>query len=272
MTTLASLLTDHRDAICLTLRLGKDNWCDRIQTINPLPDSPGKLNKEETWTFLAACGYAICGTAGVAQLTQLLTGRSDLHPPEDSKIWLEFQTMTPRIVEGRTRLDMALGTIVAERETKSGIELAGHSGERSWICFCEMKWESDISPRVTHDPNRNQLIRVIECALYFQSKGAFAAEVYVALVTPAVFKDKADCTRLYQSKFKEYETNDSSVLEDLKNCRLKPRNNFDASERIDALRLGWQTFDQLFASIPDSAISNGLKNFWQNYGDYLNRG
>ena len=270
MTKLASLLTDCRGAICPTLQLCKDNWHPLIQTLDNLPDGSGKLNKEETWTFLAACGYAICGAAGVERLAQLLTCRSDLHLPEDSKIWLEYRPMTPRKGEGRTHLDMALGTIVAENGTKGGIELASNSGPSSWICFCEMKWESDISQGVANDESRNQLVRVIESALYFQKRRMFAEVVYVALVTPAVFREKYDGAKLYQRKFNEYKTNNHNILEDLQSCSLKPRDNFDPSERIEALGLRWKTFDELFTSVPDSAIGESLKNFWQNYGGYLN--
>ena len=133
-----------------------------------------------------------------------------------------------------------------------------------------MKWESDISPGVTNDPNRNQLVRVIESALYFQSNGDFADEVHVALVTPAVFRDKPFVFKNYTGKFRRYESDSANILEDLRNCILKTRGNFDAAERIDALQLHWQTFDELFASIPESAISDALQAFHKNYGAYLN--
>ena len=179
--------------------------------------------------------------------------------------------MTPRIRESRTHLDMSIGSIAPDTGTKGGIRLGRSLESRAWMCFCEMKWESDISPGVTNDPNRNQLVRVIESALYFQDCGAFADEVYVALVTPAISKHTPDYRKLYQHKFKEYETN-SNILEDLRNCKLPPRKNFDAATQIGKLQLRWPTFDELFTSLPDSDISEGLHNFWQNYGSYLNTG
>ena len=274
MISLASLLEDHRDEICRTLQLIEDSyWTNRLLTLaNRSPDGSGNFNDEATWTFLTACGYAICRTEGVTKLTALLTGNSDLKPPENSKIWLEFRPMTPRIGESRTHLDLAIGTIVQEAGTKGGIKLGLPNVSTSWICFCEMKWESDISPGVTNDPNRNQLVRVIESALYFQSNGDFADEVHVALVTPTVFRDRPFVFKNYKGKFKRYESDIANILEDLRNCTLKPRGHFNAVERIEVLQLHWPTFDELFASIPDSAISDALKTFYQNYGAYLKEG
>ena len=244
-----------------------------LGTIQSLPlERVGKFNNEETWTFLAACSYAVHGHDGVAKLAKLLTGRADLPASEDSKIWLEFRPMTPRFKESRTHLDLALGAIAPENATKGGIELGQFSGAEPWICFCEMKWESDISEGVTNDKNRNQLIRVIESALYFRRKGVFAERVHVALVTPAVFKDGIAEDKLYRRKFREYESNRVRVLEDLETCRLQPRNKFNAAERIEALSLRWPAFDELFEGAPNNAVSEAIREFWQKYGSYLNEG
>ncbi len=269
MSSLASLLTDHQDDICQTLCLIGDYWSDRISTLgNRRPDSSGRFNNEATWTFLAACGYAICGGDGVAKLTELLTSRSDLVQSCYSGIWLEFRPMTPRIRESRTHIDLAIGTIGPDAGTKGGIRLGISEDSNPWICFCEMKWESDISRGVTNDPDRNQLIRVIESALYFQNNETFTGEVYVTLVTPSVFRDSQLIPKIYSGKFREYESDTENILKDLRNCRLEPRGGFDAAQRIGALTLRWQTFDELFTSIPDSAISDALQSFWQNYGTY----
>ena len=272
MSLLASLLTDHRNEICQTLRILDSDWQKRIPTIvSPRLNRSGGFYDEATWTFLVACGYAICGGDGVAKLTELLTGRPDLNQQDDSGIWLEFRPMTPRVGEGRTHLDLAIGTITPDG-TKSGIELDYSSGSRSWICFCEMKWESPLDFKVANDPNRNQLVRVIESALRFQNTEFFVHEVYVTLVTPAFLKEYPDYKKLYPQKFDDYKSDSGNILEDLRNCTLEPRNNFDPTERIDSLTLRWQTFDELFASIPNSPVSDALESFWQNYGTYLNRG
>ena len=270
MATLVSLLDENRDSICRTLRLCKDNWTALLRTCDSESlASRGKLNNEETWTFLAACGCAIAGPDGVVLLTEMLTGRSDLPQPESPKIWLEYRPMTPRRGEGRTHLDLAVGNVNLEAGAKGGIELACEGVTNSWICFCEMKWESDISPGTANDEKRNQLVRVIESAIYFQNRGVFADEVYVSLVTPEPFKGMQGSEKLYQRKFAEYESSNFNILEDLYNCKLPSRNQFDAGERIDALSLRWPTYDDFFNGLPDSAISNELRDFWSRYGNYL---
>ncbi len=85
----------------------------------------------------------------------------------------------------------------------SGIQLS--DTDKSWICFCEMKWNSDISITVTYDLERNQLARVIENALCFQSdKHQYADEVTVTLVTPEMFYISKCKSRLFQYKYEEY--------------------------------------------------------------------
>ena len=270
MATLVSLLDENRHSISQTLRLCKDNWASLLSTCDPESlDRSGKLNKEETWTFLVACGYAICGSRGVVSLKEILTGRSDRGHPNDPKIWLEYRPMTPRRGERRTNLDLAIGNIAIEAGTKGGIELADDDESNSWICFCEMKWESDISPNVTNDKNRNQLVRVIESALYFQKRVVFADEVYVSLVTPRVFRGERGSEKFYQRKFAEYKSSNSKILADLGNCMLPLRDQFDAADRIDALSLRWTTYDDLFNALPDSPISSGVGGFWAKYGSYF---
>ena len=212
MAALASLLVNHREAILQTLSLCKDNWNALTKSIDDLPGKAGRLNNEETWTFLTACAYAICGNSGVEELTRSLTGSSDLPAPPDSRIWLEYRPMTPRIGESRTHLDLAVGAITAEPNTRGGIELACHLGPSSWVCFCEMKWESDISSGVSNDKDRNQLVRIAESALYFQTRGLFANKCFVTLVTPAAFKNNTDSGKLYHQKFNEYATDCQNVF------------------------------------------------------------
>ena len=270
MASLSSLVDDNRDSIVRTLRLCKDNWAKLLRTCETEAiERHGRLNNEATWTFLAACGYAIAGRNGVALLTEKLTGRSDLPQPKSPQIWLEYRPMTPRVGEGRTHLDLAIGSIQREGGTKGGIELDCDESTRSWICFCETKWESDIALGTANDDGRNQLVRVIESALYFQNGWWFAEEVYVGLVTPAVFGGAAGSAKLYHSKFSEYKSCSSSILRDLDDGKLTSRNQFNAAERIGALSLRWATFDDLYNSFPASRICFGLREFWSRYGNYL---
>lgn len=132
-----------------------------------------------------------------------------------------------------------------------------------------MKWNSDISESVEHDVGRNQLARVIENALCFHKSGRYADSVYVALVTPAVFKEQYSERRLYQDKFREYGADYANILNDL-NSGLPKRSHYPASinERLKTLTLHWVTFDDLFKSIPDSPLSDALKAFWKERSEY----
>ena len=226
----------------------------------------GSCIDEALWTFLVACGYAMGGLDGVVKLTKVLTG-ADMPHTNDSMIWLEARPLPPRNREGNTNLDLAVGGVVRRGTTKSGVELSSHSNP--WICFCEMKWNSDISESISNDPLRNQLVRVIENAICFQNKGKYAECAYVTLVTPAVFKDHPSEHRIYQDKFSEYKFNVTTILNDL-NSDLPKRSHYpsDIGQRLKNLTLRWVTFDDLFQSIPDSPISEALKTFWKERSEY----
>ena len=225
----------------------------------------GPCNHEKLWTFLVACGYAMGGLDDVTRLSKILTG-VDLPHTNNSRIWLEASPLPPRKPERNTSLDLAIGSISQREPTKSGIGLSECS--TSWICFCEMKWNSDISESVEHDPRRNQLIRVIENALCFQGKGKYAERTQVTLVTPAVFKDGFSESRIYQSKFREYQSSASDILKDLDSSHMEKRSSkdwrypSDIDERVEMLELRWVTFYELFDGIPDSPIREPLKTFW----------
>ena len=273
MPSLADLLKNNRCVITKRLRLSDGLWCDLLKRVCSYKEAERLCKDEEVWTFLAACGYAIAGSQGVKKLTKILTGL-DLTQPEDAKIWLEALPFPPREDEGNTNLDLALGTIKCRGETTGGIKLGPQSP--SWICFCEMKWYSDISTRTTHDIHRNQLARVIENALYFNDRDEdkhsdcvdgdrYSDCVYVALVTPKAFKNREVNSRLYQYKFKEYEADRGHLVKDLEACVLKKREHAisKVADRVGKLTLRWPTYDEIFANIPDSAISGKLKEFWR---------
>ena len=273
MSSLADLLKNNRCVITKRLHLSKGLWCDLLKRVCSYKEAERLCKDEEVWTFLAACGYAIAGSQGVKKLTKILTGL-DLTQPEDAKIWLEALPFPPRKDEGNTNLDLALGTITCRDGTTGGIKLGPQSP--SWICFCEMKWYSDISTRTTHDIHRNQLARVIENALYFNDRDEdkhsdcvdgdrYSDCVYVALVTPKAFKNREVNSRLYQYKFAEYEADRGHLVKDLEACVLKKREHAisKVADRVGKLTLRWPTYDEIFAKIPDSEISEKLKKFWR---------
>ena len=54
----------------------------------------------------------------------------------------------------------------------------------------EAKWFSDLSTKVSNEQERNQLARVIENALTFQSADGMPSECFVVLLTPKRFRDR----------------------------------------------------------------------------------
>ena len=271
MEPLAELLEEHRDEIEQRLHLGYVHWEDLMRKIGAQERSDqGAFRDEKAWTFLAGCGYAISGTEGMASITNILTG-ADLPQPDGAKIWLEVLPLPPRKREGTTHIDLAVGSIARRGNSRGGIYL--RRGPQTWICFCEMKWASDISLCVTYDPNRNQLARVIENALCFQDQGRYSDVVHVALVTPAMFKRTDSEFRAYQGVFRGYESGRARLRHDLDTCRLDKRDRADwkypvgADDRVEGLNLRWPTFEELFSGIPSSAISEGLQAFWKKYGN-----
>ncbi len=268
---LADVLQTHHDAINQHFCVGYANWNSLIHNVKRYENEVNnkELEDEQIWTFLLGCGYATAGAKGVKLVSELLTG-APVRSSSSSKLWFEVLPIPPRKNEGNTHLDLALGSISNRNGTRSGIQLLEE--DNSWICFCEMKWNSDISTTVTYDLNRNQLVRVIENALCFQdNRGRYAEEVFVTLVTPAMFYNNSCKSRLYQYKFSEYNHDAENVLKDLQTCSLKTNynNNWKYPEKISArlnyLNLNWITYEHLFENLPDSVIADELKSFWQRF-------
>ena len=270
MKLLTDSLKEHEGEIRRWLYLGYVHWEDLIDRLETRERSTsGVLGDEQVWTFLVGCGYAISGTKGLARITNILTG-ADLPQPDDAKIWLEVLPLPPREHEGNTHVDLAVGWVARRGNSRSGINL--RRGPQPWICFCEMKWDSDINMRVTYDPDRNQLARMIENALCFQSDGTYADEVYVALVTPEPFKRPGGDHREYQGMFWRYDSERAALRWNLAACRLEKRDRQDwkyppgIDGRVDSLKLRWATYEELFAGMPPSTISGDLRRFWERYG------
>jgi len=272
MNSLADALQAHHDEITRHLYIGYAVWDDLTARVEREEAKPaGDCVDEQLWTFLVACGYAIAGEQGVAELTRILTG-SDQESPANPKIWFEVSPVPPRKNEGNTRLDLALGTIAVRQGAEAGVTL--DDAASPWICFCEMKWHADIDVKVAHDVHRNQLARVIENALCFQDAGRYAEKVYVTLVTPAAFRDAPLKSRLYQYKFEEYKADPASLIADLEACVLEKREEpgwsypADLARRVTCLSLRWVTYDELFQGLPGSPIAEELANFWKQHADY----
>lgn len=275
-TSLAEALGYREKEILSYLYLGRAKWENLMKTIRAQEQAQSAdFNNEQVWTFLIGCGYALCGEAGIRKLASILTG-SDQVKPLLNKMWFEFLPLPPRQGEGNTSIDLALGTISCRKQTRGGIKL--DDSEHTWVCFCEMKYNSDISCDTTHDSQRNQLLRVIENALCFQKSGRYADKVFVTLVTPDAFRYANVKSRLYQYKYEEYKNDPTRIIGDLQECSLLHRmqTNWhyptDMVKRINNFSLNWITYEELLAnsSYPEETLHSGillkLRRFWENYG------
>lgn len=267
------ILSNSRKLIDAHLQPCKANWDSLANRFRKMKNpKPPDFADEQIWTFLLGAGYAAAGADGVSKLSTLLTGGERPVPQPDEKsqprIWTEPLPIPPREREGNTNLDMAVGFIRNREATEGGIELL--PGNDSWVCFCEMKWYSDLSHGVTHDPRRNQLARVIENALSFQTNGTFAKRVFVSLVTPKLFDpDDSISSRFYQYKFRDYQ--DKSVIKmdlDASDVLLPKRNATkdwiypgNITERLEALSVRWVSFESLFEQMPDSPLKESIQDF-----------
>lgn len=262
---LSEKISKNHNIIKQYLYCGYANWDGLLDRIKGQEDNPyDDYTDEQIWTFIVACGFSIAGKKGLKKLCSLLTNRNDL---TTEKIWFEVLPKSPRVKEGSTHLDLAVGDITIRNGTESGIELS-HK-ENSWIAFCEMKWYSDISYNVSYDLHRNQLARVIENALLFDNDNQkYAKNVFVNLVTPEIFKNSENKSRLYCYKFEEYANSIKTLETDFRNCKLdyrNPVNKINVEKKIPLLKLKWTTFDILFDSLPDSDLSNEIREFEKKY-------
>lgn len=271
MESLANSLKKNKDLIEKNLYLGFAKWDKMLKKVEEYEkiETKNEIKDEQIWTFLVGCGYAAAGKEGIDTISKLLTGSEKLIK-DNNNIWFEVLPLPPRKDEGNTHLDLAVGNISRRKGTNSGIELS--DTEDDWICFCEMKWDSDISTKVSYDLHRNQLIRVIENALSFQNeKNKYSKDIYVTLVTPEEYYNSENYSRLYQYKFQEYKNDQNYILKDIERSNLN-ENEFinwkypdSIKTQINNLNLNWVTYNDLFESLPSSNISDELINFWKNY-------
>jgi hypothetical protein len=269
---LSNVLQDNMDRICQKLYIGRANFDTLVEKVQRCEIAQRQdYYDEQVWTFLLAAGYAVAGDRGVTTLGSLLT--EDEAGASVENLWFECLPIPPRMREGNTHLDLALGAIARRPNTQSGIEYLPASGD--FICFCEFKWYSDISIDVYYDMHRNQLARVIENALCFQRVNGrlftFPKSVHVTLITPAVFQQQSFRSRLYQYKFWEYRRSSDQLIADLHACCLTRRN--DASfqypvleQRVGCLRLHWVSFESLRERVPDSVLTVPFQEFWSKHG------
>ncbi len=275
---LSEILNQYRGKIEKRLYLGYVRWETLINRLKKEQNSQKPISDEQIWTFIMACGYAIAGKDGIAKLSHLMTGQDQVLN-DDSKIRLEVLPFPPRMKEGNTHLDLALGALKKRDGKRSGIKFDQEAP--SWICFCEMKWFSDISHGVTNDIERNQLIRVIENAITFQANDQYPENVFVTLITPQKFQESNICSRLYHYKFKEYKSGVAPrkghdlMFKEIEQCQLQPRKTYPDKDiiqkRLTNLNLNWVSYETLFDNLPSSEIYQAIAGFWEsNKGSALN--
>jgi len=209
-------------------------------------------------------------------------------------IYLEAIPEHPRDKDGDTHLDISFGNIQNRKSTKNGIEFNSEKNQineenkkpddkpekKPWVCFVEGKLYSDCSKDITHDPFRNQIIRVIDNLLCFhylenkndkQSNKYFPENLYFVLLTPRAFKEHKK-TRLYGYKYLDYydEENKKIKHENIINDLLEYRDEindekyiekikkYNDSEKIENnLKINWVTYEEI--------IEDEYKDKLQNY-------
>lgn len=261
-------LEAHRVLIEESLHIGYAHWAGLIDRLSRPDRKHGTFHDEQVWTFLLGCGYALAQN-GVSQLGALLTEDAEAQAENPGeKIWFEVLPLPTRKKEGNTNIDLALGCIQQRDKTKSGIELS--PATPSWVCLCEMKWHSDLSHDVSHDPHRNQLARVIENAICLGGDYGTADEVHITLVTPSLYQDSGVKSRFYQYKYEDYDKDWKDIFLDLDQCQLKTARSYpdegELRRRLQNVKLHWVTYDNLFKALPKSSISDAINAFWDAYG------
>lgn len=222
------------------------------------------VNAERIWTFLIACGYASKEEEGIAILTRILTGAEQprlLHP----RVWFEAMPRSPRRGE-KTKIDLAVGTIKQRNRfgsstlSKSGIEL--DDSAVPWVCFCEMKWKSEMSLKITGYDDRNQLARDIENALCIHNSSQFADGVFFVTVTSPHFG--VSYPKL-KEQFLKYQTTPDLLIHELSHyprAKNAPYPENIAKRVQENLQLRCETFESLIEGLPKTEIADAIKAEW----------
>lgn len=256
------------------------NYCGDKKLFNTYCDNftKDKMNNEIVWTYL------------VARLAdkndnvyEYLTG---FQKHIEHSIFLEVQPITPYIkIESNTHLDMALGCIkkrktVDGKETKSGIEL--YANELNQVCFVESKYLSDIDIKTKNNIYRNQMARIIDNLLNFNTDNVNYYPVFT-LLTPKVFLSSMGF-RLYYYKFIEYSNlikNNTTNIDVFRLNKKKRREAADDSfymKNLEELKMRWVTFETAISialederySQYDITLKDDAKNLWEKAIGFLN--
>jgi len=263
----------------ITTPNNKGNLTDKIEKMSN-NEGTGKLDDETAWTALIALLYKDTPDT----LFKILTGSQSFG---FKKIWLEAQPLPPYVGERNTHLDLAIGGI-ARRETTSNNKAdtadptsmaVKYDGSISKsVCFCEMKWESDISHSIENNPKRNQIARVIENLLCFQDNNRnHPEEYYFTLVTPKIFIEKTKpYSRFYAYKYNEYKNEPETLIKEFEIARkylfrengIERKSDYweypsDMEAKIKRLTIGWVTYDELIEKAPETPLKKEIQKLFE---------
>jgi hypothetical protein len=254
------------------LNLGWVNQPELLARIQRIENATEPLADEQVLTYLCAYGYAL-DQAGPQRMARVLL--QDDNQLDSGTLWFEFLPLSPRLKEGETHLDLALGNLRKRKGTLSGIEFYPPATGPSWIAVVEAKLKHDISCDVSYDPFRNQLLRVIENAVTLRGTGGKMPErAHVVLLTPMVFRDHRK-SRYYGCKFDEYcpspgTIDTEAIKNDLGRLQLKEvAYPCKIEERLNALTLHWATFEDLISRMQDGEFKSSLLAVARRRGSLL---
>lgn len=172
-------------------------------------------------------------------------------PPQERESWLReylgnrggglFQRWStkPGKVEGTTEVDLTIET------------------EKAFI-FIEAKYLSDISPHVSYDPWRDQIVRTIDVGTYQAQLAEPKREFFFTLLTPRWDNEYEERSRLYWYKMRDYREHPELLRAKLPH--RDPTLNLDCKYPIDfetmARRIGWTYWPDII-SLADREVKAG---------------
>ena len=172
-------------------------------------------------------------------------------PPQERESWLReylgnrggglFQRWStkPGKVEGTTEVDLTIETEKA-------------------LIFIEAKYLSDISPHVSYDPWRDQIVRIIDVGTYQAQLAEPKREFFFTLLTPRWDNEYEERSRLYWYKMRDYREHPELLRAKLPH--RDPTLNLDCKYPIDfetmARRIGWTYWPDII-SLADREVKAG---------------
>lgn len=172
-------------------------------------------------------------------------------PPQERESWLReylgnrggglFQRWStkPGKVEGTTEVDLTIETEKA-------------------LIFIEAKYLSDISPHVSYDPWRDQIVRTIDVGTYQAQLAEPKREFFFTLLTPRWDNEYEERSRLYWYKMRDYREHPELLRAKLPH--RDPTLNLDCKYPIDfetmARRIGWTYWADII-SLADREVKAG---------------